>query len=337
MSPARVSETVTAVWRIESAAVTASLTRRTGDLGLAEDLVQDAFTAALEQWPRDGVPPNPGAWLTTVAHRRLADRARRRQTYAHKLRQVAAEAATEQPTGATFGEELSDPFDPDPSDELRLVFLCCHPALTPDSRIALTLKSVGGLQTREIARAFLVTETATAQRITRAKRTLREHAARFELPSTRELSERLGAVLAVTYAIFTEGHSCTAGGSGTRPELCHDALRLARRLTHIAPDVGEVHALAALLEYQASRLPARAGVDGQPVLLDDQDRGRWDRSLIARGDAALSHARGLGGGQYLHQAEIAACHAHARTPADTDWRAIADRYQQLAALVDSPV
>lgn len=332
---------VAAVWRIEAAAVTAALARRTGDLALAEDLAQEAVLAAVEQWPRDGIPPNPGAWLMTVARRRLADHARRRDAERRSLDAAAAHRTT------TGGEDpmtdvaaaADDPFVADPQDELRLFFLCCHPALTPESQVALTLRSVAGLSSDAVARGFLTPTATMQQRLARAKKTLQTAGARFELPPTAELGGRLGAVLAVVYAAFTEGHAATSGDDPTRPELCHVALRLARRLTHLAPTESEVHALTALLELQASRLPARTGPDGLPVVLEQQDRALWDRLLIERGVAALAAARSLAGsdpGSYLLQAEIAACHATSRRPEDTDWSRIVALYDVLLQRNPSP-
>lgn len=333
---------VAAVWRIESAAVTAALARRTGDLALAEDLAQDAVAAAVEQWPRDGMPAQPGAWLMTVAQRRLADHARRRETERRKLQAIADETTRggEGMTQLDAGYDIDDPFTADPQDELRLFFLCCHPALTPESQIALTLRCIAGLSSEAVAKAFLVPTPTMQARLTRAKKALPQGANGFALPPVAQLGVRLGAVLAVVYAIFTEGHAATSGHELTRAELCHDALRLARRLTRLAPTESEVHALAALLELQASRLPARTAADGTAVLLEDQDRGRWDHALIARGLAALATARGLVSevpGPYLVQAEIAACHARAARAEDTDWDRIVELYAELQRRMPSPV
>jgi len=332
-SPDPIGEVVAAVWRIESARLTAALTRRTGDFALAEDLAQDVFGLALQQWARDGIPERPGAWLMATAHHRLVDHARRRTLGMQKHTLYAAGSpATDDP-----GEEVLDMLDTVPDDELRLIFMSCHPALPRDSQVALTLKVVGGLQTAEVARAFLISEATAAQRIVRAKKRLKETGARFELPDEAEVADRLAAVLAVVYAIFNEGYAAMAGDHWTRPELCQDALRLGRRLAALRPQVAEVHGLLALVELQASRLPARLSATGEPVLLEDQDRRRWDPLLIRRGLQSLQRAADLGGGLYTLQAEIAACHARAQTFGDTDWRRIAALYTVLSHLAPSPV
>jgi RNA polymerase sigma factor (sigma-70 family) len=338
---------VDAVWRIESPRLIAGLTRVVHDIGVAEELAQDALVAALEQWPREGVPRNPGAWLMTTAKRRAVDRIRRNETFARKLRLLGHEVAVEQ--GAAVFEGLDGPAgfkEPDDPEEieddlLRLVFVACHPVLSREARTALTLRLLGGLTTDEIARAFLVPEPTVAQRIVRAKRTLARERVPFEVPYGSALAERLGSVLEVVYLIFNEGYAATAGDDWMRPGLCEDALRLARVLTGLMPHEPEVHGLAALLELQASRSAARAGP--VPVLLLEQDRTRWDMLLIRRGFAALARAdaaaraRGAALGPYALQAAIAACHARALTPDETDWAAIAALYDALAAQAPSPV
>ena len=330
-----IADTVAAVWRIESARLTAALVRRTGgDLGLAEDLAQDTFAAALRQWPVDGVPRHPGSWLMATAHHRFVDHARRRTTGERKHTLYAADHPdqhdpTEEVT-AMIDDSVRD-------DELTLILMSCHPALSRENQIALTLKVVAGLQTAEIARAFLVSESTAAQRIVRAKRRLATAGARFELPGAADLPGRLGVVLAVVYAIFNEGYAAAAGEDWTRPELCHDALRLGRRVVALQPRQPEAHGLLALMELQASRLPARHSPDGTPVLLEDQDRRRWDRLLIRRGLEDLARAGELGGGPYTLQAEIAACHARAVDVASTDWKRIAALYVVLRHLTPSPV
>ncbi len=329
---------IEAVWRIESARLIATLTRQTRDVGLAEELVQDAFVAALQQWPAEGIPQRPGAWLLATARRRGIDRARRDR----KLRDLEADllrdggdpravpAATEQ-----LDERLDRGFD---DDVLRLLFLTCHPALPPDARVALTLRLVGGLTTGEIARAFLAPEPTIAQRIVRSKRTLTGQQVPFEVPSGGELGERLGSVLAVIYLVFNEGYAATAGEDWMRPALCQEGMRLGRILAAAMPHEPEVHGLVALMELQASRLGARTDADGRPILLLDQDRGRWDHLLIRRGLAALASAeRRAPRGPYTLQAAIAACHARARTPAGTDWPRIAALYAELAVCAPSPV
>ncbi len=330
-----IADTVAAVWRIESARLTAALARRTGgDLALAEDLASDTFAAALRQWPVDGVPEHPGSWLMATARHRLVDHARRRTLGERKLALYAAD----QPDHHDAAEEVTAMIDdPVRDDELTLILMSCHPALSRENQIALTLKVVAGLQTAEIARAFLVSETTAAQRIVRAKRRLATAGARFELPGAADLQARLGVVLAVVYAIFNEGYASAAGEDWTRPELCHDALRLGRRVAALQPEHPEVHGLVALLELQASRLPARHSPDGTPVLLEDQDRRRWDRLLIRRGLEDLARAGELGGGPYTLQAEIAATHARATDVAATDWRRIAALYVVLRHLTPSPV
>ncbi|WP_370416835.1 RNA polymerase sigma factor [Streptomyces fradiae] len=318
---------------MESARIIATVTRIVRDVGIAEEIAQDALVAALEQWPQAGVPDRPGAWLTATARHRAVDLVRRRETYARKLAEV----------GRTLAEESYDPEPAGPGDidddVLRLVFTTCHPVLSAEARAALTLRLVGGLRTDEIARAFLVPEATVAARITRAKRTLAKAGVEFEVPYGEERAARLGSVLEVIYLIFNEGYAATAGDDLLRPGLCEDALRLARGLAALMPAESEVHGLAALLEIQASRTAARTGPDGAPVLLADQNRRRWNRLLIRRGYAALERAVETGGasGPYALQAAIAACHARAPAYADTDWATIAALYARLAAVAPSPV
>ncbi|WP_137993902.1 RNA polymerase sigma factor [Streptomyces vilmorinianum] len=323
---------VETVFRMESPRIIAAVARIVRDVGIAEELAQDALVAALEQWPRTGVPERPGAWLTAAAKNRAVDLVRRRETYARKLAEVGRELTEE-----TYDPEPSGPDDID-DDLLRLIFTACHPVLSPEARTALTLRLVGGLRTDEIARAFLVPEATVAQRIVRAKRALAKAGVEFEVPYGEDRAARLGSVLEVIYLIFNEGYAATAGDDLLRPGLCEDALRLARVLAGLMPKEGEVHGLAALLEIQASRTAARTGPDGQPVLLAEQNRGRWNRLLIRRGFAELQRA-GEGGtyGPYALQAAIAACHAKALTYEDTDWRTIAALYGRLAAVAPSPV
>jgi RNA polymerase sigma factor (sigma-70 family) len=317
---------------MESARLIAGLARLVRDVGVAEELAQDALVAALEQWPDSGVPRNPGAWLMTIAKRRAIDLIRRNETYARKLAELGrdAEPGTEFDTAAV--DDIED-------DLLRLVFVACHPVLSTEARVALTLRLLGGLTTDEIARAFLVSESTVAQRIVRAKRTLAEAGVPFEVPEEAERAERLSSVLEVIYLIFNEGYSATAGDDWVRPALCDEALRLGRILAQLMPAEPEVHGLVALMEIQASRLRARVGPSGEPVLLLDQDRRRWDQLLIRRGLAALQRAQALGGsaGPYALQAAIAACHARARTAEETDWTLIAALYEALARLAPSPV
>ncbi|WP_218104884.1 RNA polymerase sigma factor [Micromonospora mirobrigensis] len=318
---------------MESGRVVAGIAGLVHDVGLAEELAQDALVAALEQWPRDGVPANPGAWLTAVGKRRAIDLIRRRQTQQRTLAELGRDL-DEQVT-VDFDAAVEERID---DDLLRLIFVACHPILSPIARAALTLRLLGGLTVGEIARAFLTSESTIGQRITRAKQTLATAHIPFEVPTAAERAERVDSVLEVIYLIFNEGYAATAGDDWMRPELTREALRLARVLQGLMPDEAEVHGLAALLQIQASRIPARTGPDGEPVLLDDQDRARWDRLLISRGLAALDRARALGDpGPYTLQAAIAACHARARTPAETDWPRIAALYADLAALVPSPV
>ena len=331
MAPSPTQRVVDAVWRIESARLIAGLTRIVRDLGLAEELAQDALVAALEQWPESGVPDNPGAWLMAVGKRRAIDLIRRQDRYDRKLVELARDLSTEEP-------------EPEPAaaiedDLLRLVFIACHPVLSAPSRCALTLRVLGGLSTDEIARAYLVPEPTVAQRIVRAKRTLAQARVPFEVPEGAELAARLGSVLEVIYLIFNEGYAATAGDDWMRPTLCEEALRLGRIVAELMPKEPEVHGLVALLEIQASRSAARVGPSGEPVLLYEQDRGRWNQLLIRRGLAALDRAEALGGapGPYLLQAAIAACHARARTPEETDWVRIAALYQALALRTPSPV
>jgi RNA polymerase sigma factor (sigma-70 family) len=331
-----VRRVVDAVWRMESAKLVAALTRVTGDVGLAEELGQDALVAALEQWPRTGVPDRPGAWLMAAAKNRAIDTFRR----AERLRAKTAELGRTLEHGQDAEPDWVAALDEVVEDDvLRLVFISCHPVLSREARVALTLRLVGGLTTDEIARAFLVPEATVAQRIVRAKRTLGAAHVPFEVPTGPEFSGRLSSVLEVVYLVFNEGYSATAGSDWTRPELCWEALRLGRILAALTPGESEVSGLVALLEIQGSRLRARIGADGEPVLLTDQDRSRWDRVLIGRGLAALDRAERADGslGPYALQAAIAACHARARTVEETDWPRIAALYEALAGLVPSPV
>jgi RNA polymerase sigma factor (sigma-70 family) len=336
-APADARAAVEAVWRIESARLVAGLARLVRDVGLAEDLAQDALLAALERWPRDGVPENPGAWLMATAKNRAIDLARRGSTYERKREEVAHElgimlAMDRADLAAQADDEVGD-------DLLALMFTCCHPALSTEARVALTLRLLGGLTTPEIARAFLVAEPTVAQRLTRAKKTLREVRADFEVPVGAALRARLPDVLEVVYLIFNEGYAASSGERWVRTELCEEALRLGRILAALAPEEPEAHGLIALLEIQASRLNARLGPHGEPILLLDQDRSRWDPLLIVRGVAALKRAEGLPAplGPYGLQAAIAACHGRALEADETDWVRIAALYEALAAIAPSPV
>ncbi|MFC9325227.1 RNA polymerase sigma factor [Kitasatospora sp. NPDC057015] len=335
---AAVHRAIEAVWRIESAKVIAAVARLVRDVGLAEELAQDALVAALEKWPRTGVPRNPGAWLTTTAKHRAVDAVRRREVLRRKIDQLGHELAVA--GEGVPGPDIDAALDDDIGDDLlRLVFTACHPVLSTEARVALTLRMLGGLSTKEIARAFLVPEPTVAQRIVRAKRTLADAGVPFEVPQGGELAARLASVLEVVYLIFNEGYSATVGEDWMRPALCEEALRLGRILAELAPAEAEVHGLVALMEIQASRAGARTGPRGEPVLLLDQDRARWDRVLIGRGLAALERAEALGSpyGPYRLQAAIAACHARARTAGETDWVRIAALYAVLARLTPSPV
>ncbi|HVH59835.1 MAG TPA: RNA polymerase sigma factor [Candidatus Sulfotelmatobacter sp.] len=328
---------IDAVWRIESARLIAGLARIVRDVGLAEELAQDALVIALERWPESGIPDNPGAWLMATAKHRAIDVFRRNKLLDRKHAELGRELKTQQDLAMANSD---NPEDHEISDDLlRLVFVSCHPVLPTEARVALTLRLLGGLTTQEIARAFLVPEPTVAQRIVRAKRTLTEARVPFEVPRGPDLAARVSSVLEVIYLIFNEGYSATAGDDWTRPALCEDALRLGRVLAELAPHEPEVHGLVALMEIQASRFGARAGPHGEPVLLLDQDRARWDQLLIRRGLAALERAEKLGGalGPYTLQAAIAACHARARTAAETDWHRIAALYHALVQLMPSPV
>jgi RNA polymerase sigma factor (sigma-70 family) len=332
-----VRRTIDAVWRIESAKLIARLARLVGDVGLAEDLAQDALVAALERWPAAGVPTNPGAWLMAAAKHRAIDHLRRGPMLERKHAQLGHELEARREAAVTDLDAALDDHVGD--DLLRLIFTCCHPVLSTEARVALTLRLLGGLTTEEIARAFLVPTPTIAQRITRAKRTLAEARVPFEVPRGAELEGRLASVLGVVYLVFNEGYTATAGDDWMRPALCEEALRLGRVLAGLAPREPEVHGLVALMEIQASRLRARVGPAGEPVLLLEQDRSRWDRLLIHRGLEALRRAEALGGalGPYALQAAIAACHARAASVEDTDWPRIAALYDALAALTPSPV
>jgi len=332
-TPLTVQRTIEAVWRMEAARLIAGLARVVRDVGLAEDLAQDALVAALEQWPESGVPDNPGAWLMAVARRRGVDTIRRRVTLERKVEELARELV-----------EVENPMDeieivPTVQDDvLRLMFTACHPVLSPEARIALTLKMIGGLATEEIARAFVVPVPTMAQRIVRAKKALSDAGVRFEMPSGEEMAARLPSVLEVVYLIFNEGYAATSGTSWTRPALCAEAMRLGRILCGLAPNEPEAFGLVALMEIQASRLRARVAADGAPITLLDQNRALWDRVLINHALQALARAESLGGsGPYLLQAAIAACHARANVPEQTDWQQIASLYEQLALRTGSPV
>ncbi len=336
MTAPDVQRAIEAVWRIESTKLVASLARIVRDVGVAEELAQDALVAALEQWPESGVPDKPGAWLMSAAKHRAIDRVRRKELLARKHeelgRQLDAERALASDLEAAVDDEVGD-------DLLRLVFVACHPAVSAEGRVALTLRLLGGLTTEEIARAFLVPEATVAQRIVRAKRTLAEKQVPFEVPRGAELAERLSSVLEVIYLVFNEGYAATAGDDWMRPALCDEALRLGRILVGLVPSEPEAHGLVALMELHASRSAARAGPSGEPILLLDQNRGRWDHLLIQRGLAALARAEALGGarGPYALQAAISACHARARNPEETDWARIAALYGSLGQLSPSPI
>jgi RNA polymerase sigma factor (sigma-70 family) len=338
VTDARAKAAIETVIRLESARLIAGLAHYTRDVGLAEDLAQDAVVAALEQWPADGVPRNPGAWLMTVAKRRAIDEFRRSAELQKKYAQIGRALEAEGAASVTpeLDKALGDDID---DDMLRLIFTACHPVLSVQARVALTLRLLGGLTTTEIARAYLVPEPTIAQRIVRAKRTLAQADVPFEVPAGPERAARLGSVLEVIYLIFNEGYSATAGDDWMRPALCAEAVRLGRVLAHLAPTEPEVHGLVALLEIQASRIPARTNDAGEPVLLIDQDRRRWDRLLINRGLAALDKAASLDGerGPYVLQAAIAACHTQAFRPEETDWQRIVALYNVLAEVMPSPV
>jgi RNA polymerase sigma factor (sigma-70 family) len=338
VSVADTHSAIDAVWRIESARLIAGLARIVRDVGVAEELAQDALVVALEKWPESGVPDNPGAWLMTTAKHRAIDHFRRNKLLERKHEELGRELKSQQDLAmANFDTANLD--DDIEDDLLRLVFVSCHPVLSTEGRVSLTLRLLGGLTTQEIARAFLVPEPTVAQRIVRAKRTLTEARVPFEVPRGPDLAARLSSVLEVIYLIFNEGYSATAGEDWMRPALCEDALRLGRILAGLVPKVAEVHGLVALMEIQASRIHARVGPKGEPILLLDQDRTRWDHVLIRRGVAALQRAEELGGGlgPYALQAAIAACHARARTAAETDWGRIAALYDALAQLMPSPI
>jgi len=327
---------IEAVWKIESARVIAGLTRIVRDVGVAEELAQDALVAALEQWPESGIPENPGAWLMSTAKHRAIDFLRRGTLIERKHEDLGREVAEREMAVPDLAAAMDDVIG---DDMLRLVFIACHPVLSTDARVALTLRLLGGLTTDEIARAYLVAEPTIAQRIVRAKRTLAEAHVPFEVPRGAEFTERLVSVLQVLYLIFNEGYSATAGDDWLRPALCEEALRQGRILAGLVPGEAEVHGLVALMEIQASRAKARVNASGEPILLLDQDRGRWDRLLINRGLAALERAERLGGmrGPYGIQAAIAACHARARSGEETDWERIAELYGELGEVVPSPV
>jgi RNA polymerase sigma factor (sigma-70 family) len=333
MAAPDISRAIDAVWRIESAALIAGLTRIVRDVAAAEDLAQDALVAALEQWPVSGIPENPGAWLMATAKHRAIDHVRRNKLLERKHEElgVRLQASLAEPAEDSEEGQIGD-------NMLRLIFMTCHPLLAPEARVALTLRLLGGLTTDEIARAFLVPEPTVAQRIVRAKKSLTEAQVPFEVPRGADLAARLSSVLEVLYLIFNEGYAATAGDDWVRPALCEDALRLGRVLAELAPGEPEVHGLVALMEIQASRLAARVGPGGEPILLLDQNRARWDPLLIRRGLAALERAGQLAGrGSYVLQASIAACHARARTAAETDWPRIVALYGELAERMPSPI
>ena len=337
MTATDIHRTIEAVWRIESAKLIAGIARMVRDVGVAEDLAQDALVAAFERWPESGVPDSPGAWLMAAAKHRAIDHFRRNAMLERKHEQLGHELDSERELAAPDLDAAIDDHVGD--DLLRLIFISCHPVLSTEARVALTLRLLGGLTTEEIARAFLVSEPTIAQRIVRAKRTLADAHVPFDVPRGAEFSARLSSVLQVIYLVFNEGYAATAGDDWMRPELCEDALRLGRILAELVPNEPEVHGLVALMEIQASRSRARVGPSGEPVLLLDQDRGRWDYVLVRRGLAALARAEDLGGalGPYTLQAAIAACHARARTAEETDWGRIAALYDTLARITPSPI
>ncbi len=337
MTSSATHRAIDAVWRIESARIIAGLTRIVRDVGIAEELAQDALVAALEQWPESGIPDNPGAWLMATAKHRAIDLWRRNKLLERKHQEFGRELEAQQELAVPDFDAAID--DTVGDDLLRLVFISCHPVLSPEARVALTLRLLGGLTTDEIARAFLVPEPTVAQRIVRAKRSLAEARVPFEIPRKADLAARLASVLEVIYLVFNEGYSATAGDDWMRPALCEEALRLGRILAELAPDEPEVHGLVALMEIQASRSAARVSESGEPILLLDQNRALWDQLLIRRGLAALDRAGKLGGmrGPYALQAAIAACHARALTPEETDWPRIVTLYEELAHLTPSPV
>ena len=341
MAASNLHPTIDAVWRIESPRLIAGLTRIVRDVGLAEDLAQDALVAALEQWPQSGIPDNPGAWLMATAKHRAIDHFRRSTRLERKHEEIGRERQAQEMAVPDLDRALDDNVG---DDLLRLMFISCHPILSTEARVALTLRLLGGLTTEEIARAFLVPESTIAQRIVRAKRTLAEKRVPFEVPRGAELNARLASVLEVIYLVFNEGYSATAGDDWLRPTLCEEALRLGRILAELAPQEAEVHGLVALMEIQASRARARVGPSGEPILLFEQNRAHWDQLLIRRGLAALERAAGLDAvkpgsrqGFYALQASIAACHARARTPEETDWTRIVKLYETLAQIAPSPV
>jgi RNA polymerase sigma factor (sigma-70 family) len=337
MSTSEAQRILETVWRMESGRIIAGAARIVGDIGLAEELAQDAVVAALERWPKAGVPDNPAAWLMAVAKRRAIDRLRRKTALERKQEELGRQLEIEGEGSSVEAQAAIE--EPIPDDLLRLIFTACHPVLSPEARVALTLRLLGGLTTEEIARAFLASVPTIAQRIVRAKRTLSEAGVPFEVPQGDDRAARLSSVLKVIYLIFNEGYAATAGEDWLRPALCEDALRLGRVLAELTPEEPEVHGLVALMEIQASRLGARVSLGGEPILLLDQDRARWDPLLIRRGLAALERAELLGGalGPYALQAAIAACHARARTAGETDWPRIAALYQALAQVAPSPI
>jgi RNA polymerase sigma factor (sigma-70 family) len=336
-----IHRTINAVWRMESARIIGALARLVRDVGTAEELAQDALVAALEQWPRDGIPDKPAAWLTAAAKHRAIDLLRKKTLHASKEEELGRELdAQHAMAAADFAEAVDAALDDEVGDDLlRLVFTACHPVLSPEARVALTLRLLGGLGTDEIARSFLVPEATIAQRIVRAKRTLAAARVPFEAPRADELAAQLSSVLEVIYLVFNEGYAATAGDDWMRPALCDEALRLGRILAELMPGEPEVHGLVALMEIQASRAAARVDAEGEPILLLDQNRARWDQLLIRRGLAALARAEKLGGalGPYALQAAIAACHARARAPGETDWQRIAALYDALAQRMPSPI
>lgn len=336
MASSPTHQAIDAVWRMESARIIAGLTRMVRDVGLAEELAQDALVAALEQWPASGIPDKPGAWLMAAAKNRAIDLWRRKKLLERKHEELGRELEAQEMAVPDFDAALDDNVG---DDLLRLIFISCHPVLTREARVALTLRLLGGLKTDEIARAFLVPEPTIAQRIVRAKRALSEARVPFELPRNPDLNDRLSSVLEVIYLIFNEGYSATSGDDWMRPSLCEEALRLGRILAELAPNEAEVHGLVALMEIQASRSHARVGPSGEPILLPYQNRALWDQLLIRRGLAALDRAATLGGsrGPYALQAAIAACHARARTHEETDWAGMVSLYTELASLTPSPV